>query len=66
MVNQGTIALFTFEEAHAEGTFPEIKKHASLISVYQFGSIKYHLDLFMPMLLDMIYKPRNYELNIIQ
>ena len=45
---------------------PQIKGRASLPSDLQFGSIKHHLDLFMPILLDTNINWGNYELSIIQ
>ena len=50
----------------SESTCQQIKGNESLTSVHQFLSIKHHLDLFMPMLLDInIKNPGNNELGII-
>ena len=65
IVNYRTLAPFAFEEAHTEA-HQQIKGDASLPSVQQFESIKHHLDLFMPILLDTSINPENYELSIIQ
>ena len=43
-----------------------MKGHAPLTAVYQFGSIKYQLDLFHAHVFRYQCKPRNYELRIIQ
>ena len=62
IVSYRTIPPFAFEEACTEGTFEQIKGHASLPSVYQFGFIKHHLDPFMPMLLDININPETIKL----
>ena len=65
IVNCRTIVPFAFEEACPGGTCPQIKGHASLPSVQQFGSIKHHLDLFILILLDTNINQEKYENSII-
>ena len=49
----------TFEEAYTYGMHPQTKGHVPLTSVYQFGSIKHHLDLLTLILWDTNINPEN-------
>ena len=66
MTNYRTIVPFGFEEACAGGTHPQIKGHASLPFIQQFGSMKQHLDLFMLILLATNINPAKYGHSTIQ
>ena len=50
---------FTFEEDSIDGMYPQIKEHVPLSSVHWYRYIKYHFNLFMPILSDTNIKPEN-------